>query len=739
MAGPRIMITEQEPMGRREIGPFVVERVLGRGGMGIVYLALDTRLKRRVAIKGLPQRYAADPEWRAKLTREAEILGRLNHPHIALIYERLDIEDEGSYLVLEYVEGLSLRQMLRRGPLQHVEALRVLAQVASALEAAHRRAVIHRDIKPENIQVTKEMCAKVLDFGLALAPAATVSGAQEAPGGSTLATRTAEAPAIAGTPGYMSPEQARGWLVDRRTDIFSFGCVLYESLTARRAFGGQSLRDRIVAAKEDDPDWTLLPSETPPSIRALLRQCLEKSPGERLGDVSEARRTIEEALRQPEPKPAAATPHNLPARLLSFVGRKAEVERLSTALGQCRLLSLVGPGGCGKTSLALKMAERLLCECPGGIWFIDLSEITDPSQVPQTLSAVLGVGPSGGASRLSSVRDHIRDQQILLLFDNCEHLLAGVVPAIDGLLRACPRLRVLATTRQVLGLEAEQVYFIEPLGLPGDAAESSDEELLQSEAVALFVERARLVNPAFKPGGPALAAVARICERLDGVPLAVELAAARIKMLSPQQIAGKLNNLFELLVGGSLIRPPRHRTLVAAIKWSFDLLEAEARLSLHKLEVFAGGWSLEAASAVLGMDELMTLELLTRFVDKSLVVAQAPADSLAATPDVRYRMHETIREYLRLQRSRNADSREQSQLHGVWEEARHAHAQYFSRLAKRIAGLPASHLEELNYLLLIERDNFLLARQFALQTEDPQLAGLTGLGGPTQPNSASPG
>jgi non-specific serine/threonine protein kinase len=695
--------------------------------MGVVYLALDPRLKRHVAIKALPSRYANDPEWHARLQQEAEVLGRLNHPHIALIYERLDVDGEGSYLILEYVDGRNLRQILREGPLRLPQALELSAQIATALEAAHHRGIIHRDIKPENIQVTDEFSAKVLDFGIATPVTTTIS--EPVSGDTTIRISLAstsdppDSPRGAGTPGYMSPEQARGRPVDRRTDIFAFGCVLFECLTGRPAFDGLSVQDRIAAVYENDPDWSLPPRDTPESIRDLIRHCLEKNLVDRLRDIGDARWTIETALGKratpARPKVETPVPHNLPPTLVSFVGRQEIIDRLCATMRECRLLSVVGVGGCGKTSVALQVAARLLSDHAAGVWFVDLAGTDDAGRALETVVTVLGAGSRGHHCEIEGLRQKFGESEALLVLDGCEHLLPGLAPAIDQLLRACSRLRILATTREVLGLAAEQVYFMPSLKLPGDAAGESEEELLQNEAVRLFIERARLVRPGFDPKGASLAAIASICQRLDGIPLAIELAAARIRMLTPQQITSKLDNRFQLLTGGGITTPPRHRTLRATLEWSFRLLSEEDRRALHSLEVFSSGWSLEAASAVFEADELVALDLLTRLLDKSLIVTDPPADSQATPSDVRYRLHETIREYLREQRTENTDPQVQAELQKLWWNACLAHVRYYAALAKRVAdGIKNAPSDALRAIVLKERDNFLSAQRFALETLD---------------------
>ncbi len=285
-----VTLTAAGPLLGRQFGPYHIVSPLGAGGMGEVYRAHDSKLDRDVAIKTLPQEFARDPERLSRLRREARTLASLNHPNIAAIYG-LEESEETNYLVLELVEGETLR-----GALPVHTALDRACQVAAALEAAHEKGIIHRDLKPANVKVTPQGRVKVLDFGLAKA----IWGSQGKQDLSQLATVTgveSVAGQIVGTPGYMSPEQARGRDVDKRTDIWAFGCLLYELLAGKRAFAGETLPDAIAAVLEREPDWHALPAKTPPKIRELLRQCLQKDAGRRLPDIADARRTIEEAQR----------------------------------------------------------------------------------------------------------------------------------------------------------------------------------------------------------------------------------------------------------------------------------------------------------------------------------------------------------------------------------------------------------------------------------------------------------
>jgi eukaryotic-like serine/threonine-protein kinase len=286
----------------QRLGVYHILDLLGVGGMGEVYRARDTKLGRDVAIKVLPRLLSADLERRARFEREARLLASLNHPHIAAIY---GFEQTAGVhaLVLELVEGPTLAERLERGPVPIVEAVRIARQIADALEAAHERGVVHRDLKPQNIKVKPDGNVKVLDFGLAKAAMAAADDADVSLTATTPIDRTREG-TVLGTTSYMSPEQSRGHAVDKRTDIWAFGCVLYEMLTGRPLFAGETISDTLAAVLKQEPDWQALPADAPPGIRSLLRRCLKKDPVDRLHDIADARIEIQEAIAEP----AAITP-----------------------------------------------------------------------------------------------------------------------------------------------------------------------------------------------------------------------------------------------------------------------------------------------------------------------------------------------------------------------------------------------------------------------------------------------
>ncbi|MGH9861789.1 MAG: protein kinase domain-containing protein [Candidatus Acidiferrales bacterium] len=293
-----------------KVGPYTIVAPLGAGGMGEVYRAHDTRLGRDVALKVLPEAFARDAERMARFEREAHLLASLNHPHIAAIYG-LEEADGRRYLVLELVEGETLAERVARGPLPLEDALSVCGQIAEALEAAHEKGIIHRDLKPANVKVTPQGKVKVLDFGLAKAfeGEAAQEDISKSP---TLTSPATQLGALLGTAAYMSPEQARGRAVDRRADSWAFGCVLYELLSGRQAFSGETVSDTIASVLKTEADWSALPAATPPSVRRLLRRCLEKDPKRRLRDIADAWLQMEEALREPVAT-VTATPVALPA------------------------------------------------------------------------------------------------------------------------------------------------------------------------------------------------------------------------------------------------------------------------------------------------------------------------------------------------------------------------------------------------------------------------------------------
>ena len=401
--------------------------------------------------------------------------------------------------------------------------------------------------------------------------------------------------------------------------------------------------------------------------------------------------------------------NNLPVQLTSFIGRELEIAEIKQKLKIHHLITLTGPGGTGKTRLSLHVAADQLDQFPHGVWFIELAPLTDPDLIPQTILSTMGINEQAG-DPLEVLREYLREKRSLIVLDNCEHLVGASANVANVLLNAAPGLKVVASSREALGIRGEVTFPVPSLSLPDLAHLPVVEQFSQYEAVKLFIERALLVAPHFSVTNENVPFIAQICYRLDGIPLAIELAAARVKMLSVEQISRRLDDRFRLLTGGARTLLPRQQTLRALIDWSYDLLSEQERLFLRRLSVFAGGWTLEAAEAVCsGVEEdaIQTydvLDLLSQLVHKSLVVVVEHSQS----GETRYRMLETIRQYARdrLLEVEGSDT------------FRQPHLSYFVKLTAQ-AGPELYRSNQAFWLNRLdeELDNLRLALEWALATD----------------------
>ena len=367
---------------------------------------------------------------------------------------------------------------------------------------------------------------------------------------------------------------------------------------------------------------------------------------------------------------ADTPPNNLPAQLTSFIGRQKEMAEIKQLLAGTRLLTLTGSGGAGKTRLALQVGGDLLGEYVDGVWLVELAPLSDPLLIPQAIASALGLRDESQRPLLDTIREYLHSKEVLLLFDNCEHLIDASARHADTLLRSAPHLKILATSREPLAIAGETTYQVPSLRVPDPQTLPPVADLLEYEAIRLFVERAALALPGFALTAANAAAIAEICYRLDGIPLAIELAAARVRSLPVAQIRARLDDRFHLLTAGSRVALPRQQTLRAAVDWSYDLLSEPERTLFRRLSVFAGGWSAEATEAIAGpMDD--PLDLQARLVDKSLVLLEGGLEAAGANA-ARYRILETVHEYAA---ERLAEA-------GEVAAARQRHATYFSALAR---------------------------------------------------------
>jgi non-specific serine/threonine protein kinase len=699
------------------ISRYRISERIGTGGMGVVYRARDERLGRDVALKLLAGSSLDSGSASQRFVREAQLAATLNHPNIVTIYE-VEEADGYHFIAMEFVEGETLRARIARGPLELDEVIRIGADVADALDAAHTLGLVHRDVKPANILLTRSGRAKVADFGLAkrvegepgsddaglLAKAATVSDL----------SRTG---AVAGTISYMSPEQTRGDALDPRSDLFSLGVVLYEALTGRLPFEGPTAVAVLhEIAVVEPPAPSRIRRGLPRAVDAVVLRAMAKDRDRRYArgaEIAAALRSLSDvpslfAGSAADAEAAALVPNNLPVSLTSFVGRQGEMEEVARLLGSARLVTLLGSGGCGKTRLAIEVARNLLESLPDGAWVVELAALSDPSLVPQSVAIALGLREESGRPLVEMLAEHLSSRTLLLVIDNCEHVAAACASLVQELLAAAPGIRILATSRQGLGVPGETLWRIPSLSVPDPGgAPLSRQAVNRFESVRLFVERAAAVQPTFALTDQNAWTVAQICGRLDGIPLAIELAAARVKVLPVPQILGRLEDRFRLLTSGSSATLERQQTLRAAVDWSYDLLTETEQQLFQRISVFAGGLSLEGAESVCtgnGITEEEILDLLAHLVDKSLLIPEEGCEGTA-----RYRLLETLRAY----------GRERLESAGHWDEYVNRHGEFYRAVAERAeAGLLGPEQASWLNRLEEEHDNFRLAIESAHERGD---------------------
>jgi predicted ATPase/DNA-binding NarL/FixJ family response regulator len=406
---------------------------------------------------------------------------------------------------------------------------------------------------------------------------------------------------------------------------------------------------------------------------------------------------------------------NLPAEPNSFVGRDRDLGDLRLLVTRVRALTLCGPGGIGKTRLAMRLGWQLADEFPDGVWLAELAATSDPALAARQVATALGIGEEPGRPAAATLVDALRGRELMLILDTCEHIVDAVAELVHDLIASCPQLRVVATSREPLRVRGETVWRVQPLSLPArtwSPAEPADSDA--DEAVRLFADRAAAVRPGFALTGENWAHVVQICQTLDGVPLAIELAAARIRALSVEQIAARLDDRFRLLASGDRTAPPRQQTLQAAVDWSFELLTPDEQTMLRRLSVFAG-WSLEMAEQVCADEhiaEARVLDLLAALIDKSLVALE---DELAG--DARYRLLDTIRQYAA---GRLAVSGEEAAIRDRQLRCVLAFAENMDTRAFRRGALTRLEQVELYQRASAEQGNFRAALSFCLESGDAE-------------------
>lgn len=681
MTGQRRSATIDTLSKGMRVGRFEIAGRLGRGGMGEVYRARDRRLGRDMAIKVISRQSADDARTAARFEREARAASALAHPGIVTVFD-VGEHDGHPYIVMELVKGESLRAWLDRDRPSLRRVLDIAGCVAEALAAAHGQGIVHRDLKPENVLVTADGLPKLADFGLAEFSAPPAMATASVAPTEELLTRQGT---VLGTLGYMAPECLSGDYADHRSDQFSFGVVLYEMLAGHRPFSGRTLPEVLASTLRDEPPP--LEPAVPDPLAEIVGRCLAKSPDDRFQGserLAAALRSVREGFGSAErPESTAIRPlerAGLPASLTPMIGREQEIASLQELLGDpaVRLVTITGVGGSGKTRLALRVAEKMARDSLRRVVFVALAGVQEPELVPSAINRELGIRAGPEQTELdAAIHELSSGGATLLLLDNFEHLMEASA-VVGELLAACPLLEILVTSREVLRLLGEHDFALAPLRLPDSG---SVDEAAEAPAVALFVERARASSPDFALREENVEAVAELCRRLEGLPLALELAAARSRILSPQAMLDRLTSRLQLRAPVRGL-PRRQKTLRSTIDWSHDLLDETEQIFFRRLGVFVAGFTLEAAQAVVDPFENLELDVVdgvSSLVDKSLV---APLSAVAG--EERYGMLETVREYA-LERLGAAD-----------ETARtaRAHAAYQMILAESGAGVLASEASD---------------------------------------------
>jgi len=637
------------PAGPSRWGALEIIEKVGAGGFGEVFRALDTVLHREVALK--LRRLAGEAEAAAFQVHleEARRLARVRHPNV-LVVHGVEVHDGRAGMWTDFIHGETLEARLRReGPLTAEEIGRIGIDLGGALGAVHDAGLIHGDIKTANVMRETGGRTVLMDFGAGMRAQEDASGLGSSPQGTPIAM--APELLLGGRPSIASDLYALGVLLYRlATGRYPVMASSWTELLEKHR------RGEILPVRELRPDlpFSLVrvierclsrdPAERPASARettaffraidALEERSAESASGagafagrERPGRTGAGQETgaavtrADGAVGVMDPgrsRAAAPSDHHaaetgagagapatgsiggpaptFPTRL---VGRREELRTLRRLLLEPGLVTLTGAGGCGKTRLAFRAAEEASGALRDGAWWVPLAGLADPALIAQTVARALGVPESKQRPAREELLDHVRERSLLLVLDNCEHLREAAGELAGALLRAAPRLRILATSREALGRPGEQTLRVPSLPVPPPAPGVAEGlEILDSEAVRLFVDRACRQSPGFAVTPQAAPAIARIVRRLDGIPLAIELAAARIGALAPEQIAERLDEGFRLLADRGAAVLPRQQTLRASIDWSYGLLEPEERKLLARASVFAGGWTLESAEAV---------------------------------------------------------------------------------------------------------------------------------------------
>jgi predicted ATPase len=657
-----------------------------RIGSGALYKASQIVLARSVAVATLAE---ASPRALERFKRAALLVARLHHPNIITVIDFGVANDFGAYIVVEYLKGHSLAaEIERRGRLGVEECVALLRTACAAVQAMHEAGVVHGGLSPAKLFLEREaegVRLKILDF--AHARLASEGG-------------------------------------DPRSDVFALGRILYEALTGRQAAD---------APAGPEPPSRAVPG-VPERVDAVALRAVAADPDDRFRTAAELAAALAGLVPHPPERESGVarpavrrsggrqTAGKLPRPVTAFVGREEGVADVLRCIADARLVTLVGLGGIGKTRLAVEVARSAAAGFRDGAWLVEMAGVVDASLVPSAVARVLGVPEQGTTPIAETLLAALEPREILLVLDNCEHLRDACARLAGDLLERCPSLRILATSREPLGFDRETIWRVPGFAVPDAARDGDPEGLGANESARLFVDRARLAKPGFILGPRNARTVAALCRALEGIPLAIELAAARVRVMPVEQLLARMDDRFRLLTGASRTTADRQRTLRATLDWSYELLTGDEKALLRRLAVFAGGLSHEAAERVCcapgagehaehAIDELAVRDLLARLVDKSLLVRDEGP---------RYRLLETVRQYVR------------EKLREAGEEQRclAAHRAWVTETARRTIPESGSlRTVDLYATLDVENDNIRAALRWSTEVDrDPeasqQLAGV---------------
>ena len=685
----------------QQLGNYRLTHLLGRGNFADVYLGQHVHLNTQAAIKVLHGRLTENDL--ASFLNEARVIAHLRHPHIVQVLD-FGVEDTTPFLVMEYALNGNLRQRHPQGTRLALETvLPYVRQIADALQFAHDQKLIHRDIKPENMLLGRNNEVLLSDFGIAIMYPVVRSRPHQD---------------TAGTVPYMAPEQLQAHALPA-SDQYALGIVAYEWLCGERPFNGTLPEIAIKHSLVPPPSLRERVTGISPAVEQVILKALAKNPGQRFERIQNFAQALVDASTVESPEYTLPIKNvdtyfsNLPAQLTSLIGREREVTAACTLLQRpdVRLLTLTGTGGIGKTRLSLEVGSELLLVFSDGVYFVPLASISDPALVIPAIAHTLGLqhryldGQQPRAEHMEYLKTSLREKQCLLLLDNFEQVVSAA-PAIAELLSACPRVKILVTSRAALHIQGEQEFPLPPLALPSGTSPLPVHELTQYAAIALFLQRAMAIKPDFDVTTANVHTIAMICRRLDGLPLAIELAAARVKLLPPQALLQRLSHPLNILTGGRQNAPERHQTLRNTIAWSYHLLNAVEQQLFRRIAVFVGSCSLDAIEALYSTypdRAALVLDGVSSLIDKSLLRQIEPGG------EPRLVMLETIRAYALEMLDANREE------HMI----RHAHAAFYVALAEEsekelVGSQQATWLERLER----EHDNLRAALEWSLKPDE---------------------